>query len=104
MGRKLGMTEDDIQRIYRLRREDFPPEEWELLNYVREWAWAGGKEPGGDAAAAVKKFYSPREMRYYRKLMNMMIFANYFSNRFLAGKNRSVDACPLPGSEKSPDE
>ena|GEM_PF-1245728 len=96
MGRKLGMTDEDIANLKVLRKDDFSHDEWMLLNHVREWTFNKGKDPEGTSIDSLGTSYSRKDIRFFYKLMNMMIFANYFSSRFLSGKTRVGEACPMP--------
>ena len=90
------MTDEDIAKLRFLKKDDFPPDEWMLLNHVREWTFNRGKDPDGTSLYSLDISYCRKDIRFFYKLMNMMIFANYFSNRFLSRKTRDGEACPMP--------
>lgn len=94
MGRKTGISKEEIANIYTLKQKDFDYTEWLILKYAREWTLARGKNPSGDIVSEYEAVVSAELRRYIDKLLRVMIFANYFGNRFLPGKKEN-DACRL---------
>ena len=81
-GKRLGITDEDIDRLVRLDKHDFELKEWLVLRYARDWVLGDGKEPEGEYLKAYYQAYSLQERQYVLKLLRMMRFANYFNNTF----------------------
>ncbi|ACN16531.1 hypothetical protein HRM2_34560 [Desulforapulum autotrophicum HRM2] len=94
MGRKKGISKGEIANIYTLNQKDFDYTEWLILKYAREWTLVKGKNPSGDIVSEYETVVSSELRRYIDKLLRMMIFANYFGNKFLRRK-KGHDACSL---------
>ena len=95
MSRKTGISKEEIANIYTLRQKDFDYTEWLILKYAREWTLVRGRNPSGDIVTEYEKVIPVELQRYVDKLLRMMIFANYFGNKFLNRKRKDTDTCSL---------
>jgi hypothetical protein len=76
------MTKDEFRSLARLEKKDFIYREWVALVYAREWTFLKGNDPAREHIEEFEKHYSPAERARIRKLMRMMLFANYCGNAF----------------------
>ena len=76
MGRKLGLTDDDIAAISELKKENFKHIEWVALRFARDYALSGGKQPEGDDIVDFFKLYSDKEKRCILRVAAKMDFFN----------------------------
>ena len=53
-GRRLGITEKEINNLFKLDKSDFDFKEWLALKYAQEWTFLDGQEPSGDYVADFK--------------------------------------------------
>jgi hypothetical protein len=82
VGRRLGLTDDDIDKLLTLDPSAFPRGEWLALKFAQEWALLGGCEPSGELLQEYKKFYNARKRARIAKLLRIIEFANYWNNTF----------------------
>ncbi|MBN2159629.1 MAG: hypothetical protein JW807_09550 [Spirochaetes bacterium] len=82
VGRRHGITNEEIEMLIVLDRSRFDQREWLALKYAQDWIACDGAEPAGDYMADFRRAYSGRERAYILKLVRMMRFANYWSNTF----------------------
>lgn len=94
MSRKTGISKGEIANLYTLKQKDFDYTEWLILKYAREWTLVKGENPSGDIVSEYETIVSAELRRYIDKLLRMMIFANYFGNKFLRRK-KGNDTCSL---------
>ena len=76
MGRKLGLTDEDISAIAELNTEKFQHKEWVALRYAKDYAISGGKQPEMDDIADFIKLYSEKERRCILRVAAKMDFFN----------------------------
>lgn len=79
----LGLQKEDVEKLARLDKNDFPEKEWIALNYARKFAVQRGREPKGPEVFAYNTAYSRKERAYMKKILRMMRMANYSANFFL---------------------
>lgn len=82
VGRRHGITDEDVEKLIVLDRSSLDEREWLALKYAQDWAALGGSEPAGEYMADFKRTYPARERAYILKLVRMMRFANYWNNTF----------------------
>ncbi len=90
MGRKLGMSHDEISNIRRLSEEDFDHREYVALKYARDFATLGGKEPTGDTAADFRRLFSEKEQKCILSVAARMDFINRLVAMFSRKKPKTV--------------
>ena len=76
MGRKLGISDDEIENIRRLVKDDFDHREYVALTYARDFAALGGKEPEIDTVAEFQRLYPENERKYIISVAAKMDFIN----------------------------
>ena len=76
MGRRLGLSDDDISKLAVLSKADFEYREWVALKFVRDFAARGGQKPAGKDQAAYENLYSQEEQKYILKTARQMDFFN----------------------------
>jgi len=79
----LGLKKEDVEKLARLTKSDFPEKEWLAFNYARKFAVQRGREPKGPEVFAYNTAYSKTERAYMKKILRMMRMANYSANFFL---------------------
>jgi hypothetical protein len=79
---RLGIGEDEIEKLISLDKKDFQYREWLALKYAQDWVFLGGKEPAGEFMDDFRREYGPRDRKYILKLMRVMRFANCWNNTF----------------------
>jgi len=79
----LGLTEDDVEKLVRLDKHDFPEKEWLAFIYARKFAALRGREPKGPHVFAYMTAYSKKERADITKILRMMKMANYSGNMIL---------------------
>ncbi|PKL41104.1 MAG: hypothetical protein CVV44_00250 [Spirochaetae bacterium HGW-Spirochaetae-1] len=111
MGRKAGITKDEYLSLIKLDKKDFPFREWVALVYAREWTFERGNDPHGEYGEEFARHFSKKERARIKKLLRMMLFANYCGNGFFKvpwrGQNEP-QVCDIsreqPGKESSDEE
>jgi len=78
----MGITKDEYLSLIKLKKEDFPLREWAALTYAREWTYKRGCDPQGEYAEEFARHFSKKEQARIKKLLRMMLFANYCGNGF----------------------
>lgn len=76
MGRKLGLSDDEISKLAGISKSDFEYREWVSLNYARDFASLGGKEPTGEYLEDYYRLYSEKEQKHILKIARQADFAN----------------------------
>jgi hypothetical protein len=76
VGRKLGLTDDEISKLSNISKSDFEYREWVALNYARDFATLGGKEPAGEYLEDYYSLYSEKEQKHILKIARQMDFIN----------------------------
>jgi len=94
VSRKTGISKEEIANLYTLKQKNFNYTEWLILKYAREWTLVKGENPSGDIVSEYETVVPEELRRYIDKLLRIMIFANYFGNKFLRRKKEN-DACNL---------
>jgi hypothetical protein len=82
VGKRLGITEEEINSYINLCESDFDKKEWLALKYARDLITGDGAEPDAPYMQEFKKYYSRPERAYILKLVRMMRFSNFFNNTF----------------------
>ena len=77
VGRKLGLSDDEISKLASISKSDFEYREWAALNYARDFATLGGKEPTGEDLEDYYKLYSEKEQKHILKIARQMDFTNH---------------------------
>ena len=80
VGKQLGISQEEIERLINLDKSDFEYKEWLALKYARESGLIGGEEPKGDFLEEFEKHYTERERKYILKLIRVQGFANRLVN------------------------
>jgi len=101
VGRRLGISDSDIEQLIELRPEHFKRREWLALKYAQEWIFRGGQEPEAGWVAEFRDAYTALEQDCILKLLRMMRFANQFNNTFFRKKWRpelesGAPSCRIP--------
>ncbi len=76
MGRKLGLSDDEISKLGNISKSDFEYREWVALNYARDFSALGGKEPAGEYLEDYYSLYSKKEQKHILKIARQMDFMN----------------------------
>jgi hypothetical protein len=76
VGRKLGLTDDEISKLGNISKSDFEYRKWVALNYARDFATLGGKEPAGEYLEDYYSLYSEKEQKHILKIARQMDFMN----------------------------
>jgi hypothetical protein len=76
VGRKLGLTDDEISKLGNISKSDFEYREWVALNYARDFATLGGNEPAGEYLEDYYSLYSEKEQKHILKIASQMDFMN----------------------------
>jgi hypothetical protein len=76
VGRKLGLTDDEISKLAGISKSDFEHREWAALNYARNFATLSGKEPAGENLEDYYSLYSEKEQKHILKIARQMDFIN----------------------------
>jgi len=76
VGRKLGLSDDEISKLGNISKSDFEYREWVALNYARDFATLGGKEPAGEYLEDYYSLYSEKEQKHILKIARQMDFTN----------------------------
>ncbi len=101
VGRRLGITDEDIDQLIDLKPDDFERREWLVLKYTQDWIFCNGQEHKADYITEYKSEFSDLDQRCVLKLLSMMRFANQFNNTFFKKQWRndlgtSGGSCQLP--------
>ena len=80
VGKQLGISQEEIERLINLDKSDFEYKEWLALKYARESILIEGEEPKGDYLEEFEKHYTKRERKYILKLIRVQGFANRLVN------------------------
>jgi hypothetical protein len=102
VGRKAGLTREEIDGLLDLDPSRFDRREWLALRYAQDRAFLDGGEPAGEHVNEYIRLYTPRERAHIGKLIRIMQFANYWNNRFRRrpwnpdAEGNSPDACAIP--------
>ncbi|MBT7085356.1 MAG: hypothetical protein HN931_04210 [Desulfobacterales bacterium] len=91
MGRKLGMSDDEISKLANISKSDFEFREWVALNYVRGFAALGGQEPVVEHIEDFHSLYSENEQKHILRVAIQMDF----TNRLVSTITRKKPSGPL---------
>ena len=80
VGGKLGITREEIDRLFALDRKDFEYREWLALKYAQDWILLDGREPEADYMDDFRALYTRKERARILKLVRMMRLANLWNN------------------------
>lgn len=106
VGRRLGISDDEMEKLAVLDRDSFDFGEWLVLRTARDFTDAGGRMEEWDHLDDYRRQYTEKERAYHLKLFRMMRFANLFNNT-LDGRQWRGDgasygaACPIDPRGKS---
>ncbi|MBN2077729.1 MAG: hypothetical protein JW838_02105 [Spirochaetes bacterium] len=106
MGRRLGISDEEMEKLAILDRDSFDFREWLVLKTARGFVDAGGRMGEWDHLNDYRRHYTEKERAYHLKLFRMMRFANLFNNT-LDGRQWHNDepaygaACPIDLGGKS---
>ncbi len=81
-GRRLGLTDAQIEDLLTLEPRNFDYREWLALRYAQDRAFLDGAEPAGDYVPEYHRHYTAAERARISKLVIAMQFANYWNNTF----------------------
>jgi hypothetical protein len=80
VGKRLGVSDEDITKLISLDKKEFDYKEWLALKYTQDWVFLNGEESTGDYIKDYQKFYSKKERNHILKLLRIMRFTNYLNN------------------------
>jgi AhpD family alkylhydroperoxidase len=95
VGRKKGITNEEISALIKLNKNDFEYKEWIALSYAREWTFARGENVPNELKEEFSKYYSKKEQALITKLLNTMLFINYFGNGVFKRPWRTDESCSI---------
>ncbi|MGV7929910.1 MAG: hypothetical protein AB2L13_13590 [Spirochaetota bacterium] len=81
-GRRLGLTDGQIEDLLILDPLKFEYREWLALRYAQDRAFLDGAEPAGEHVREYNRHYTEAERARVDKLIRAMQFANYWNNTF----------------------
>ncbi len=81
-GRRLGLSEAQMEDLLTLDAQKFEYREWLALRYAQDRAFLDGAEPAGDYVGDYRRHYTAAERKRISKLICTMQFANYWNNTF----------------------
>ncbi|HSV97334.1 MAG TPA: hypothetical protein VLM75_10425 [Spirochaetota bacterium] len=81
-GRRLGLTDAQIEDLLTLDPRKFDHREWLALRYAQDRAFLDGAEPAGNYVREYRRHYTEAERARISKLITAMQFANYWNNTF----------------------
>jgi len=90
VGRKLGLSKDEISNIHRLSEEDFDHREYIALKYAHAFAALGGKEPPGYDHEEYRRLYPEKEQKCILSVAAKMDFINRLVATFSRKKPETV--------------
>lgn len=97
VGGRLGISDEEIDRLATLDKNDFEYREWLALKYAQEWILLGGCEPESDYMDDFRAHYPEKERARILKLVRMMRFANLWNNTLQGRPWRAGSACAIDG-------
>jgi len=106
VGRRIGLSRQEIDDLLLLDPEKFEHREWLALKYAQDWAFLDGGEPAGSYMEDFDKTYTAEEKQRIVKLLKMIQFANYWNNTFRGRpicpdrEGLSVNHCSLSGDKE----
>lgn len=109
VSRRLGMTDEDIEKLIDLNPEDFEYREWLALKFAQDWVFSNEQVRAASYLEDYKRSYSDLEQGCILKLLKMMQFANQFNNTFFRKQWRSdlgagAPSCRMPLNSGQRDE
>lgn len=93
VGRKLGLSDDEISKLASIPKSDFEYREWTALNYARDFATLGGKEPTGEGLEEYYRLYSEKEQKHILKIARQMDFINRLMSTIT--RKNPADTCNI---------
>ena len=93
VGRKLGLSDDEISKLAGISKSDFEYREWVALKYVRDFATLGGKAPTGEYLEDYYKLYSEKEQKHILKIAGQIDFINRLVSTIT--REKPAETCDL---------
>jgi hypothetical protein len=92
------MSDDEISKLASVSKLDFEFREWVALNYVRDFAILGGKEPVGEYLEDFHSLYSENEQKHILRVAMQMDFTNRLIST-ITRKNPS-EVCKISNNDQ----